>query len=545
MIKKSLFLLYFIFLLGCSLFNQEAKTFFLAAETNNVEVLNKNENIASIPRGSEVTFYGQRKIINDQEYLLIKFYDEEYYVLEEQLVLKKENTVLETKLFVRTSTTVYLDPVSSKILGLVKKGESLVINGFDRLDADGSVNMYQISYQDEIGYVYSKYLVADEETALSHYDEEGLYQIHLARTNRLGGGGGGDLDYFPREKPQFPDNIMPNEVRALYLTINSVRVIDRYIDFAKENNINGLVIDIKDNTMPGYKSPVMEKYSPTNYDRAPTSFENYQTAIQKALDADLYLIGRITIFKDSFYVRDHPESAILNKETKEPLLHNNSHWPSPFRRDVWEFNVKLAKEAVLEMGFHEIQFDYVRFPDRINRLEEEGKIDLRNQYDEEKAAAIQTFLMYATDEIHQVGAYVSADVFGESAHTYVTAYGQYWPAISNVVDVISAMPYPDHFSAYEYGFEEIVWTVPYELLTTWGEFAEKRQTEIPTPAISRTWIQTYNAIRRPFVEYDAEKIADQIRALYKTGHTGGFMTWNAAANLKKYEEVKEAFRKEY
>lgn len=97
------------------------------------------------------------------------------------------------------------------------------------------------------------------------------------------------------------------------------------------------------------------------------------------------------------------------------------------------------------MGFNEIQFDYVRFPDRTYSYEKSGEISMQNTYGEEKAQAIQKFLMYASDEIHSVGAYISADVFGESAHNYVTGYGQYWPAISNVVDVISAMPYPDHF----------------------------------------------------------------------------------------------------
>ena len=52
-------------------------------------------------------------------------------------------------------------------------------------------------------------------------------------------------------------------------------------------------------------------------------------------------------------------------------------------------------------------------------------MDFRNEYDEEKAQAIQRFVMYATDELHKLNVYVSVDVFGESAYTYVTAYGQY------------------------------------------------------------------------------------------------------------------------
>ena len=154
--------------------------------------------------------------------------------------------------------------------------------------------------------------------------------------------------------------------------------------------------------------------------------------------------------------------------------------------------------------------------------------------------------MYATDELHKLDVYVAADVFGESAHTYVTPYGQYWPAISNVADVISGMPYPDHFGTYEYGFKEPVWTIPYDLLYLWGnEFVMARQSEIPTPAIVRTWIQAYDAIKSPKVTYDANMVFKEIQGLYDAGLTGGFITWNGGSSLSKYKEISSAFGKEY
>ena len=197
------------------------------------------------------------------------------------------------------------------------------------------------------------------------------------------------------------------------------------------------------------------------------------------------------------------------------------------------------------MGFNEIQFDYVRFPDRTYKLEENGTMNMRNDYGEEKAQAIQRFLMYACDEIHSVGAYVSADVFGESAYTYVAAYGQYWPSISNVVDVISAMPYPDHFNAHDFGISEVVWTVPYKLMYTWGTYAANRQKEIPTPAIVRTWVQAYDTIKSPYIVYDSSKISDQIQGLYDAGLKGGYMTWNSGSSLVKYKYIAPSFQKEY
>ena len=146
--------------------------------------------------------------------------------------------------------------------------------------------------------------------------------------------------------------------------------------------------------------------------------------------------------------------------------------------------------------------------------------------------------MYAADRLHDAGAYISADVFGESAYAYVTAYGQYWPAISNVVDAISGMPYPDHFAS---SGDWRPWEHPYETLLGWGKNAAARQGETATPARVRTWIQAYDAIREPYNEYGPEEIAAQIRGLYDAGLDGGYLTWNASSSLEKYGSVASAF----
>ncbi len=542
-----------IMLIGININNNSKiiskRDFYIAGNNDVIKVYNNNfEEVGTIPRGTKVK--GNLNELIDKEtnvkYYKINYNNQAYLVEQISLVSKMEEVVLEEKLYVRTPVTVYANDKDSSIASMIKKGEEVIIIGFDRLDNEGKVNKYKIKYGDITGYVYGKYLVDSKEEALRNYDKDGSYQKHLKRVDTQGGGAAGNLDFYPHEKPKFEDNVMPDEVRALYLNSGVVKNVDEYIKLAKESNINALVVDIKDNTSPAYASPVMKKYSPTNYARAHNSFENYKSAIQKIKDAGLYAIGRITVFKDSYFVNDHPESAIVDSQTRKPFNHNGSFWPSAYNRKVWEFNVELAKEAVQEMGFNEIQFDYVRFPDRTYKLEQAGTIDMKNIYNEEKAQAIQGFLFYATDELHQLNVYVAADVFGESAHPYVTGYGQYWGAISNVVDVISPMPYPDHFNAYEYGFSEIVWTVPYKLLKFWGEnYVTLRQNEIPTPAIVRTWIQTYNAIRAPRIEYNADRISDQIRGLYEAGLTGGYMTWNAGSSLSKYKEVSPAFKIDY
>ena len=255
--------------------------------------------------------------------------------------------------------------------------------------------------------------------------------------------------------------------------------------------------------------------------------------MKKLKDAGYYVIGRITAFNDPNLAADHPECVVADLSGR-PLKIGGMYWPSVYSRDVWQYKVDLALEAAETMGFNEIQFDYVRFPDGTWDYDEAGTIDYHNDNDESKAQAVQRFLQYAADRLHGAGVYVSADVFGECAEKYVTAYGQYWAAISGVVDAISAMPYPDHYSA---SGSWLPWEHPYETMKTFGEKAAARQQETPSPAAVRTWIQCYNAIREPYNTYGPDEIAAQIRALNDTGNTGGYMTWNAASSLDKYRYV--------
>ena len=520
---------------------------FVGSSTLTVPLYDLNYNqIEELTRGTEVIINGDIITNNNQEYYKVNYNKKEYYILANNLVKEESEIVKEKEMYVRSALTLYEDLDNIKIKGLVKKGEKVEIIGYDKLNDDGSVLTYKIKYNDQEGYVYGKYLVISKEESLKNYDEEDSYLIHKKRGDTWGGGDAGSLDYYPYEKPNFENNVMPSEVRSLYMNAGVIKNVDDYIKLAKESGINAIVVDIKDNTSPGYPANAMKEYSITNYNKAINSYEEYKNAIKKIKDAGLYVIGRITVFKDSYYSKDHPEDTILDTATGKSYNHDGSYWPSAFNRNVWEFNVSLAIESVKEMGFNEIQFDYVRFPDRVQSLEKAGKINYNNTYNESKAQAIQRFVMYACDEIHKYGAYVSIDVFGEAAHTYVTPYGQYWPAISNVADVISGMPYPDHFGTYEYGFKVPVWTIPYDLLYLWGnEFVMKRQSEIPTPAVVRTWIQAYDAIKNPYITYDADMVSKQIKGLYDAGLKGGFITWNGSSSLNKYKQISSAFGKEY
>ena len=518
---------------------------YIAGNSGTITLYDKDfKEAKSIIRGTKVK---TNKLVvknKDNKYFKIVYNKKNYYVKEQNLVERKRDILFEREVYVRTNSTIYKNNSGIEILSYVKKSEKLEILGFDKILSDGSVNKYKIKYNDIKGYVYSKYTVLTKEEADSLYSENGIQDYMKKMGDSLGAGNATELDYYPYEKADFKDNVMPKDVRAFYINASSVGDIDSYIELAKDSGINAFVIDIKDNTAPAYPALSMQKYSKTNYDHAINSYDKYKESIKKAHDAGFYLIGRITTFKDSYYIDDHKDAAIKNSNG-DAFNHNGSYWPSAYNRGVWEFNVALAIESVKELGFNEIQFDYVRFPDRTTKLERDGVINLSNTYNETKSQALQAFVMYACDELHAVGAYCSIDVFGESASNYVTAYGQFWPAISNVADVISGMPYPDHFNAHEYGIDEVVWTVPYKLLNEWSKYVVKKQSVIPTPAKVRTWIQVYDTHKNPSVVYDTSKVKDEIKALYDNKLNDGFMTWSGSSSISKYKSVKDAFKGEY
>lgn len=514
---------------------------YICADTASVAYYDAQLNeVGTVARGTQITYCTDEVLDKGGVRYYLTYFDSlRYgYLASDAITTDASKVVGETTVYVRTPQNLRIRADGPALGKLVEQGTELPVVGYDYLE-DGVVHLYEVRYGGQTGYISGQYTASTLEAATEVYDRFGVYSVHAGRGDPYGGGDAGSLDYYPREKANFEDNVMPVNCYSLYLTCDPEVIgnVEKYIEYAKSTKINAFVVNIMDGTSVGYPSKAYLEYSPTAYEYANNTLEEYQAAIRKIKDAGFYCIGRLTTFNDSFFVSDHPEYAISDA-SGDPLYIANSYWPSAFCRYVWEYKVELAKEAVETMGFDEIQFDYVRFPDGTYQYESSGNINYHNEYDETKAQAIQRFLMYATDELHDAGVYVGADVFGETCGTYVTSYGQYWPAISNVVDVISGMPYPDHFTQ---NGSYRPWEHPYDTILDWATSAAKRQSETPSPAVARTWIQAYDAIRYPYNTYGAEEVGAEIQALIDGGLTGGFMTWNAACNLNKLESFRSAF----
>ena len=463
------------------------REYYIAADTNMVSIYvydeenNKMTNDKDIYRGTKVKSHDKSKKVDDINYTEIIIDDVKYYVNENNITEDKKDVVREKEKYVRTSVTVYKNEKDAKISSFIKKGALLAIIDYDYYDEFGKVNMYKIVSENNEGWVYGKYLVDTPEDAKANYNENNVYDTHKNRKygRELYGGKASTLDYYPYEKPKFKDNPLLENAKAMYLNATSIKDIDSYLDIAKSSGVNAIVVDIKDGAL-AYPVEVAKEYSMTAYNTAINSFDKYKKAIDKIKNAGIYVIGRIVVFNDTHYGKDHKEDCIISPVSSQT-------WPSAYSRGAWEYNVMLALATVKDMGFNEIQFDYVRFPETAYNMSTNSNTNFKNKYNEEKAEAVQNFLFYAADKIHEAGVYLSVDVFGECSGEHVTSYGQYWPAISNVVDVISSMPYTDHF-----GRSNDTWTNAYKTVYNWAKGASKRQAEIPTPAVARTWITAYD-----------------------------------------------------
>ncbi len=303
-----------------------------------------------------------------------------------------------------------------------------------------------------------------------------------------------------------------NGIKGIYIPLGKISDIDKILDSIEGTEINALVLDYKsDYGSILFDSEVAKKMVP----KANNIWVKDKEAFMKKLkDKNLYLIARIVVFKSPFFADQYPET-IITKTDGKPYYNHGTKWASPYDRKLWKYIYDLSNEAI-EAGFDEIQYDYVRFP--VINIK---NVDLKNKNNETKTAAIQKFLMGAKTNLLDRGVIVSADVFGWSTTAIDDiGIGQQWESVSNVVDVISPMIYPSHYSRNIYGIR-IPNKEPYKLVKYAVRDGIYRNTNLKSPASIRPWIQDFN----DGYPYRQKEVNDQIKALKEKG-IDTFLIWN-------------------
>ncbi|WP_042148988.1 putative glycoside hydrolase [Paucisalibacillus sp. EB02] len=327
----------------------------------------------------------------------------------------------------------------------------------------------------------------------------------------------------------------PDAVRGIYVTGHSAggSRFDYLVDLVNNSDLNSMVIDIKDDF--GYLTFIPEEDSPFS-DLGQNYIKDIQEMMKTLEENEIYPIARIVVFKDSVLAEKRPELSFTENGS---VWKNNrgEAFVNPFEQEVWEYNVELAKMAA-ELGFQEIQFDYVRFPEGFEHRDDQLGYSKGEYADDDtddvqkRVQAVTDFVAYAKKELETYDVDVAVDIFGYSATiTEAPGIGQNFSKISENVDVISSMIYPSHWSNNYFGipFPD---TEPYRLTDEYAKVEIEVLSKLENPPVSRPWIQDfeapwiYSGTGIPVTQYGKEEVEAQIKALQDNG-INEYLIWNA------------------
>jgi hypothetical protein len=301
---------------------------------------------------------------------------------------------------------------------------------------------------------------------------------------------------------------------SIYLSVSAVRSnLNRYIKIANETEINAFVIDMKDDFGNIYFPSKLKTVTEIRSQRNPV---NVKHILKTMKENNIYSIARIVVFKDNkMYQGYNSRYAIKNRKTGKPWKGTeHEYWVDPHSEFVHDYNIGLAKELA-EMGFDEIQFDYIRFPS-------DGPIHLcnythRKDNDTYKSEIMVDFLKKAKKNLNVP---VSVDIYGfNSWYHFGNWIGQDMEALSRVVDVISPMVYPSHFGRSFYMKGDRAGR-SYRIVYDGGKRAMKL---IDHSVHIRPYLQAFNLLSPT---WGPGYINNQINAAKESG-LNGYTLWNA------------------
>jgi hypothetical protein len=317
----------------------------------------------------------------------------------------------------------------------------------------------------------------------------------------------------------------PEHIRGIYLNAwaaGSRRRIEDLLGLARRTEINTFVIDIKDAS--GFVShrtevPMAREIGATEERR----ISDLPGLLRRLHDEGVYPIARIVIVKDPLLMAAHPEMAVQHVDGGVFRDGKGIVWLNPYDHRAWEYNVALAREVVA-MGFPEIQWDYVRFPD-IPAAEKE-LVSYPGAGETSQPDAIRAFLTYARDELGPLGVRVTADVFGvTTSASRDVGIGQVWESFIGAVDVALPMVYPSHYWEGSFGFEKPN-AHPYEVVRHALADALRRSAEVEGAGSTRPWLQDFT-LGKP--AYEAPEVRAQIQATYDAG-IAEWILWNPGSH---------------
>ena len=354
----------------------------------------------------------------------------------------------------------------------------------------------------------------------------------------------------------------PEVVKGIYMTslaAGSPSFRERLVELIKATELNTVVIDIKE--VDGYTGTVLGESDQFPFQK--NLMGDLRSLIQTLHEENIYVIGRLVLFKDQAWAQAYPEQAV--QERNQPGLpwsdYQGKNFIDPGATPFWDYLVDLSSVAYL-LGFDEIQTDYIRFPSdgkmstvyypySHSLIEKQGghsgRVHVLNQ-----------FMAYYTEKLRtrHPEIILSADVFGMvSTNRDDLTIGQTLEAFLWYFDYVSPMVYPSHYPLGYLGLEGHPDNHPFEVVShsqsvanqrrealkeylTTGNLSELR-TLITGVNISqetlaqrkigslRPWLQDFDCTWCPgYFPYGAGEVREQIQASREAGDSG-WLLWNA------------------
>ncbi|WP_178021811.1 putative glycoside hydrolase [uncultured Paenibacillus sp.] len=316
------------------------------------------------------------------------------------------------------------------------------------------------------------------------------------------------------------------KVKGIYVTAYSAggSRMNQLVDLVDKTELNAMVIDIKDDL--GYITYKTDNSELNEWGKPQPFIRDIDALMARLQKHDIYPIARIVVFKDTILAKKHPELSFRHKDGSVWSNGKGDSFVNPYSKEVWDYNIAIAKEAA-KLGFKEIQFDYVRFPEGFEKRADSLSYT-KNEMS--RVDAVSSFVKYAKDELEPLGIRVSVDIFGYAASVPAAeGIGQDFVKISDNVDVICPMIYPSHYTTGWFNAKDPD-KAPYQTIKGAVQDTQTKLSELgDTQPIIRPWIQDFTASwlgSGHYIKYGKHEVEEQIRAL-KEMKVDEFLLWNA------------------
>jgi len=302
------------------------------------------------------------------------------------------------------------------------------------------------------------------------------------------------------------------------------RRLKKLLAIADSTEINAFVVDVKDEFGLNFKpsDPMLKKNAGSQ-----AKLTTLGALVDTIRAHGILPIARIVVFKDSVTARNNPDHTIRKADGTAWRDKKGQTWVNPYANAIWEYNFRVAEEAV-KMGFGEIQFDYIRFPEPYRSLPPQV---FPEQNGRSKPQVLSEFLDAARKRFSKLGVRTTADIFGlVTTVGGALEVGQKWEPITQSVDVVLPMVYPSHYPPGSFQLPHPN-ASPYDVIHIAISRARERDEKLGIKGEHvRPWLQAFS-IGNP--KYGSEQLLEQKRGVYDAGYDG-WVLWEPGSRYDKF-----------